>query len=246
MLSHAAPAPLSLKGLPFDVGKIPTGQTTASERAALLNALRGGAGREFTTLVRREVKNVPLIVAAFSAGLIRNYSVPGLAVKLAKTQELYTGPKFDQLNVIAAGAVLANAKRMVLGAILRGPIDIPVPSTYVFAFDRSSGRAVAPFASRPGLRYDATVTVTVTGRAATAVVTDLVTGAVTALDRRAIQVRGATLQVSLSPKLLVAPNSLLKTTSFAFWTQDQAVPGIEHVGSFAADANVPVGSLVRI
>lgn len=229
----------------FDLGNIPTGQTTAAERAALLAALRGGAGREFITLVRREVKNVRVVIAAFSAGLIRQYSIPGLTVKLPKLQEQYTGPPFDQLNAIAAGAVLANSRRLVLGAVLRGPIDIPMPSTYIFAFDRGTGRAGAPFASRPGIRHDATVTVMVNGGSVTGVVTDLVTGAVTQLDRRAIKVRGATLQVVVPPKLLSGAGLPLKQASFAFWTQNGTTPGIEHVGSFAADANIPVGSLGR-
>jgi hypothetical protein len=245
VLSHAAAPHLSLAGLPFDLGSIPTGKSTAAERAALLAALRGGAGREFITLARREVKNIPLVVAAFSAGLIRQYSVRGLAVKLPKLQEQYTGPPYDQLNVIAAGAVLANSRRLVLGAILRGPIDIPVPSTYVFAFDRGTGRAVTPFPSRPALRYDATVTVTVNGRLLSAVVSDPVTGVTTPLDRRAIKVRGATLQVVVPPKLLSGAGGPLSEASFAFWTQNGSAAGIQHVGSFVSDTNTRVGTLGR-
>lgn len=245
VLSHAAIPHVAALGLPFDLGKIPTGNTTPGERAALLDALRGGAGREFVTLARREVKNIPLVMAAFSAGLIREYSVPGLAFKLPKLQERYAGPKFDQLNVIAAGAVIANKNRLVLGAILRGPIDIPVPSTYVFGFDRGSGRAVAPFANRPGIHFDATVTVTVNGRVVSGVVTDLITGAVTPLDPRGIKVRGATLQVNLSPRLLAGAGGPLQNATFAFWTLDATLPGVEHVGSFAPDVNIAVGNLGR-
>ena len=245
VLSSAVGPRLALAGLPFELGKIPTGQTTPAERAALLAALRGGAGREFLALARREVKNIPLVIAAFSAGLIQQYSVPGLAVKLPKLQERYAGPPFDQLNVIAAGAVLANRRRLALGAILRGPIDIPVPTTYVFAFDRGTGQAVTPFATRPGIRADATVTITVNGPEVTGVVTDLATGAVATLDRRAVRVRGATLQVALSPALLSGAGAPLKQATFAFWTQNGTTPGLDHVGSFVPDANIPIGSLGR-
>jgi hypothetical protein len=244
VLSSVTPR-LAVAGLPFDLGRIPNGQTTAAERAALLAALRGGAGRELVTLVRREVKNVPLLIGAFSAGLIRQYSIPGLALKLPKLQEQYSGPPYDQLNVIAAGAVLAGRNRLVLGAVLRGPIDIPDPSTYVFGFDRGTGRAFTPFASRPGIHLDATVTVTINGKSVSAVVTDLVTGAITALDRRAIKVRGATLEVVVPPRLLAGAGLPLKQASFAFWTHHGPAPGIANVGSFVADANVPVGSLGR-
>lgn len=246
VLSHASALPrVAARGLPFDLGNIPTGQTTAAERAALLSALRGGAGREFITLARREIKNIPLVMAAFSTGLIREYNVPGLAIKMPKLQERYAGPPYDQVNVIAAGAVLANKKSLVLGAILRGPIDIPVPSTYVFGFDRGTGRTVAPFANRPGIHYDATVTVTVNGRVVHGVVTDLVTGAVTELAPKSIKVRGATLRVRLSPTLLAGAGGPLSSATFAFWTQDGTVPGVEHVGSFVPDANIPIGKLGR-
>lgn len=228
--------------------QIPTGQATPGEVAQVLAAIRKGAGAEFITLLRREVKNIQSVIAGFSLGLINEYRVPGIVLKVPKFQEQYTGIRLDQLSATAAGAVLAARNRLVLGAIMRGPIDDPTPSTYVFGFDRSGGLLTSsPFPNRPNIRYDATVTVTVAGGSISGSVTDLNSGAVTPLSSRAIQIRGATLRVVLNPNLLPSTGAKLNAYRFAFWSRSAAEGGIETVASFAPEEqSIPIGTLVRV
>jgi hypothetical protein len=226
--------------------RIPTGPATPSEVSQVIKALRSGAGAEFLTLLRRDVKNYRTVIAGFSLGLIREYSVPGIVLKTPRFQDLYTGTRWDQLSVTAAGAVLAGRNRLVLGAILRGPIDEPTTSTYVFGIDRNGNLPPGPFAGRPNIRHDATVTVNVdAGGGVAGFVTDLNTGATTALSRRAIQIRGATLRVTVNPKLLPSTGAAVSRYRFAFWARS-APGGIENVASFAPEeSSIPIGVLGR-
>ena len=89
-------------------------------RAAILNALRGGAGSEFVTLIRRQVRNLNAVLAGFIAGTRNEFAIKGFAVKTPKFQELYTGPRLDQLSATAAGAVLLGPSGLATPVLLHG------------------------------------------------------------------------------------------------------------------------------
>lgn len=240
--SRAGPA-----GRAFELGRLRLGQATPAEQAAVLAALRGGLGREFATLARREIRNVNGVIAGFASGSIRDYSVPGLSIKTKNWQELYTGPHHDQLGALAAGAVLASPRRLVLGAVLVGPIDMPSTNYYVFGLDRGTAGAGSPFSNRPNIRYDAAVTVATAGTQAVSVVLDdLATGQSTPLPTSVVRVRGATLVVVLDPRrLAVAGAKPLPQARFAFWTRSAAT-GQENVANFVPEsATIPIGVLGR-
>src|SRR5688572_8688021 len=172
---------VSLPRLP-GVSVLAANPADGSGAAAILSALRGGAGSEFVTLIRREVPNIGAVIRQFTLGARSTFSVRGFAAKLPRLQALYRGPELDQLNPTAAGAVLLRDGRLELAAIMRGPIDLPVRTTYVWGIDRGSGLVDPEGFGRPGLRYDAVVSVTREGGSITASVTDLTTGAVTPID----------------------------------------------------------------
>lgn len=212
--------------------------------AAIVSALRGGPGSDFVALLRRQVPNLRRIIGQFVAGTRTEFTTRGFAVKTPKLLDSYTGFVADQLNPTAAGALLQKNKTLQLAAILRGPIDIPTPSYYVFGIDRGAGGAAGPFPGLPGIRYDALVTVAwhADGPGVTASVTDLVSNTTTPIDGARIKVQGATLRVYVPTDLLPSQGLATRNYRFAFWTRDALDGGIEQIGSFVpGTASIPIG-----
>ena len=71
--------------------------------AAVIAALRGGPGAEFTTLIRRYVPNPLAVINQLASGARSELLIPGFAVRTPKLLDSYTGPRFDQFNPTAAG-----------------------------------------------------------------------------------------------------------------------------------------------
>ncbi len=222
-------------------------QSDGSGAQAILAALNGGAGREFVTLIRRGFPNVGALVRQFVLGQRTSASVNGFSVKIPKLQPLYTGPQLDQFNPTAAGAVLLKDGRLELAAIMRGPIDLPVATTYVWGIDRGARVSDPEGFGLPGLRYDATVSVTRVGSSVTAAVTDRTTGAITTLDPSVVKIEGPTIRVFLAnpSTLLPSTGKPLSRYQFAFWTRSGA-GGIADVGGFIpSTTSIPIGVLGR-
>ena len=174
-----------------------------SGQKAILNAIFGGVGHEFVELAQREVHNIGAVVAGFNAGTLKQYTIPGLAVKVPNLQGGYTGQPHDPLSLNVGGAVLLKGKMIELGAIVRGPFTTyPGTTSIVFALNRGAGRGLGPaFASRPGITPDVLVTVTVGafGQSNSATITDLTTGPTHPLAPSNIQVAGPTVRSSCRP-----------------------------------------------
>ena len=109
----------------------------------------------------------------------------GIVTKAPHFYEDYVGPKLAQLNAVAAaGELLPNGNFEFVG-VNQGAINPNVPATYVFGIDRSGKLPTGPFPSRPDIRFDALVVVTLTpGQATTATVIDLATNKSTSLPQR--------------------------------------------------------------
>jgi hypothetical protein len=213
-----------------------------------LNALAGGPGHEFTTLIRkqRSMQQILAIVGGFRSGAMTEYQLPGAVFKIANLQHGYTGLPHDPLSLTVGGAVLLKGRKIELGAIVRGPFVTYPGTTYiVFGIDRGAGSRLGPvFPSRPGITPDALVTVTVGpyGRSNSATITDLTTGQTQALDPSHIQVRGPVVRLLVSAGQLPSEGVPLNKYRFAVWTRIAETGGIENVGSFAPEnAMVPLG-----
>jgi hypothetical protein len=214
--------------------------------AAIMGALRGGAGSEFVTLIKR-IPNYMGVINQFVRGQRTSFSGPGVVAKTPAWQPAYTGTRYDHMTATLAGAVVLPGNTLELAGVMRGPYDEAVPSYLVFGIDRGAGAKRGPlFASRPKITPDALVTIAIGsyGQNATATVTDLTTGAVTAIDASKVQVQGAVARVWVD--LSALPSKGLKTSGyrFAMWTASQPGGDITTVGSFVAESSMtPVGVL---
>ena len=213
---------------------------------AFLNAIFGGAGHEFVALAQKEVKNLIAVIAGFESGAIKQYNIPGLAIKSPPNlQSGYTGLPHDSFALQAAGAVLLKAKKIELAAIVRGPFTTtPFATSIVFAINRGAGGRIGPaFASRPGITPDALVTVTVGpfGKNNSATITDLTTGMTHAISAP-ISVAGPTVRILLPASSLPSEGFTTQKYKFAVWTESQPNSPIQEVGSFIPeDSMIPIG-----
>jgi hypothetical protein len=247
VLSHVpSPAGLFASHLePARMAALRVNTADGSGAAAILNALRGGVGSEFTTLVRRGVPNLNSVIRQFTLGTRSEISVKGFAAKIPHFQPGYAGPQLDQFNPTAAGAVILKDGRLELAAIMRGPIDLPIATTYSWGIDRGGSASDPQTYGMPGLRYNSIVSVTRDGSTLTASIKDLNNGTVTALDPSSVKIQGPTIRVYLSN-----PSSLLPSTgapitkyNFAFWTSsgDQGISSIG--GSVPGTHSIQIGNL---
>jgi hypothetical protein len=213
--------------------------------AAVLNALNGGAGSEFITLIRKH-GGYRQVISGFVSGRLTQYTIPGLAVRTPGFQPQYTGPTFDQLAATEAGALVLPGNTVELAGIMRGPFHDPSPSYYVFGIDRGAGASVGPrFAARPGITPDTLVTITAGpfGSSPTGTITDLTNGSTQTIDPSKIQIVGSTLRVFLDASQLPSGSAPITRYRFALWTQDQQGTDITTVASFVPDTMIPIGVL---
>jgi len=218
--------------------------------SAILNALGGGIGSEWATLIRRQVRNPQSVVRQFVTGRFSSNSATGITFRTPAEQPQFTGRPYDQLLPIAAGGAVFRSNVMEFATILRGEFRNPDTSYYVFAVDRGAGRSLgATFASRPGITPDALVTITVGpfGSSPTGEIRDLTDGSTQAIDPSRIAIRGATLRVFLDSSQLPSRGAQLARYRFALWTQTQPGADIANVASFAPDASmIPIAVLRNV
>jgi hypothetical protein len=229
----------------------PTAITTdPAAVSAILDAVRGGAGSEWATLIRRQVRNPQAVVRQFVSGRIASYSATGITFRTPAEQSQFTGRPYDQLLPIAAGGAVFRNNVMEFATILRGEFRDPDTSYYVFAVDRGAGRSLgATFASRPGVTPDALVTITVGpyGSSPTGEIRDLTDGSTQAIDPSRIAIRGATLRVFLDASQLPSRGAQLARYRFAMWTQTQPGADLANVASFAPDGSmIPIAVLRNV
>lgn len=236
-LPTALPANLSGR-LP---SAIPTGvKTDPAGAAAILGALNGGSGSEFVGLIRSQVPNITTIVNDFTQGRRTEFTTSGIAAKIPKWNEAYTGTRYDHLTGALAGAVL-QGNTLQLGAVMRGPFDEAAPSSVVFGLDRGAGGSRGPlFPSRPGITPDLLVTIHVGpyGKDNSATITDLSTGATTTIDPSKVQVVGAVARVFVDLSQIPSKGLSPGQYKFAMWTRSRDDGGVENVGSFVAESTM--------
>lgn len=199
--------PSHIAAMPAMVGAKAINLADGSGAGAILSAVNGGPGNEFVTLIRRQVPNVNAVLRQFVTGRRDALQVAGFAVKRPHLEPGYTGPQLDQFNPTAAGAALLRDGRLELGAILRGPIDLPIATTYVWGIDRGGGAAGPAGFGPSGVNYDAFVSVTRTGSSVSASVADLKAGTTTSIDPANVNIQASTIRVFLSDPARLLPST---------------------------------------
>lgn len=237
--SYAGSIPSALRRLP----NIPT-SPDGSGYQAILNALRGGPGSEFVSLIRRYVPNPTAIARQFAFGQRTEFTIPGFAVRTPKLLDSYTGPRLDQFNPTASGLVRQRTGEIVAGAIMRGPIDLPLEVRYVWGFDRGIGQARPVFGGQADPRVDSLLTVIRSADGSTSArFTDLATDQATILSGVVIQIEGPTVRARLSPSTSAALGLNGSQVRYAFWTEGGTSEGRAAVGQFIPGSTIPIGDL---
>jgi hypothetical protein len=72
----------------------------------------------------------------------------------------YTGPKRTDLDVIGANVRISPGGEIVLTGKVLGTINVAEPAVYTFLINRGSANSIGPIPGRPGISYDAMVSVT--------------------------------------------------------------------------------------
>ena len=220
---------------------------TGAGAGAILGALAGGAGSEFVTLIRREVPNPSAVLGQFATGRRTEIDIKGFSAKLPGFLPTFQGPHLDQFDPTAAGALILGDGRLELAAILRGPIHLPVATTFNWGIDRGAGTSDPQGLGLPSLRYDAVVSVTRSDTAVGASVTDLRTGVTTPIDAGSVSIQGPTIRVFLANPTASLPSTGQPTSSyrFAFWTSDGSGGPASVGGIVPGSGTLQVGSLAR-
>jgi hypothetical protein len=225
-------------------------KTTPAGTNAVLNAMFGGMGSEFVTLIRNQVHNLGSVLGGFVSGRLTQYSISGLTVKTPTVQPQFVGQTYDQLLPTAAGALLLKGNVVELGAIMRGPFHDPSTSYYVFALNRGAGASLGPtFPARPGITPDALVTLAVGpyGSSATGTITDLANHTTQAIAPSNIKIIGPTVRVFLNASQFPPTGWPIQKYRFAFWTQTQPGNDITTVADFAPESSmIPIGMLKNV
>lgn len=234
-LTAALPPGLNLGALIGPLPRFP--RSSPAEVQAVLDALRNGEGNEWLSIVKRQVRNPLGIAREFMSGARTEYINRGMAFRVAKSTPSYVGTAPDEFKTIAAGAVFTSRNRLLLGAIVDGPIGDMPNGQFVFGIDRGAPRIA--IAGGAETMVDATITVRmVNHRIQDVQVRDLTNNRVTTLPASAVKVRGATLQVQINPALLPSRGYALGQYRFAFWTVDGAK---DQIASYATEGKtVPV------
>jgi len=141
--------------------------------------------------------------------------------------------KRPDLNVVRASVRLHEDSRVLTfegrmqGKINTAPADASQNSLYVFGVNRGSPNAVAPFALRKGVVFDAVLVVSINNTTGiTASVTDIVGGTRTAISADHIHIEGRNVRVDIDPALLPTPAGGVSVEHYAFnlWPREALGP----------------------
>jgi hypothetical protein len=165
----------------------------------------------------------------------------GVATKKPHFYELYTGPKWAELNGVRASGELSASGNFTFTGTVQGKIN-KGPAVYVWGIDRNGNLASGPFPGRPNIKFDAVVIVSLdSSLAVTAKVVDLAHGNVTALASTAVRIHGKTVSVSVAGSMLPSTGLNPSQYQFDFWPEDGGA-GPSAIASFVPEmTTVQVG-----
>jgi hypothetical protein len=120
----------------------------------------------------------------------------------------YSGPKRTDLDVIGANVRVGPGGKIVLTSKVLGTIDVAEPAVYTFLINRGSAGSVGPIPGRPGILYDAMVSIATSSAGASGNVTLLSSGgqpeSVVPLRTGAIRITGGSVIATLPENELPA------------------------------------------
>jgi hypothetical protein len=162
----------------------------------------------------------PAIVEIARAQAMAN----GVVTKAPQFYEFYVGPQRAELDVVRARGRFVPGKGLVftgtmVGRINRHPSDPSQSSFYAIGIDRGSPMAIAPFAGRPNIVFDAVVAVEVQPEGISAILVDLTAPRgtpPTQLPAGSARVMGREVQVTVDPALLPTPPGGVPMTQFTY------------------------------
>ena len=137
------------------------------------------------------------------------------------------------LNVVAARVRLNEAgtrlefEGKMQGKINTAPADASQNSLYVFGINRGSPKAVAPFALRQGVVFDAVVVVSINNQTGiTASVTDIVGRTHTVVPSNQVHIDGKEVRLSIDASLLPTPTGGVDVSHYTFnlWPREAGGP----------------------
>jgi hypothetical protein len=170
-------------------------------------------------------------------------AVGGVVTKAPHFYQVYTGPKWSELNAVRASAELSQNGNFTFTGTSAGRIN-KLPATFVWGIDRSGNLSAGPFTDRPNIKFDAVVVVSLeTSLTPQASVVDLSSGVATELPAGSATIHGRTVSVTVPGSLL--PSTGLSTSHyrFNFWPEDGG-SGSTAVASFAPErTTAQVGTL---
>ena len=129
------------------------------------------------------------------------------------------------------------------GKINTAPADASQNSLFVFGVNRGSPNAVAPFALRPGVVFDAVVVVSINNKTGiTATVVDIVGGTRTAVSADHIHIEGRTVRVNVDPALLPTPTGGVSIEHYTFnlWPREAGGPDTTIASFIPENAMAPI------
>ncbi len=200
----------------------------------MLSGLYGGGGPAPMPM--------PMPKAPTSSGN-QMHAVGGIVTKAPHFYQLYTGPKWAELNAVRASAELSSNGNFTFTGTNAGMIN-KRPAVYVWGIDRNGNLAPGPFTNRPNIKFDAVVVVSLsTSFAPAASVVDLSSGVSTALPAGSATVHGRTVSVTVPGTLLPSTGLSPSHYRFNFWPEDGGA-GNSSVASFAPERTTArVGTL---
>jgi hypothetical protein len=178
---------------------------------------------------------------------VSHHKASGVATKTPSFYPFYTGPQLPELNAVKASGKLVAGRTFVFTGTNQGPI-VQGPATYVWGVDRNGHLPPGPFEGRPQVTFDAVIVVSLNAsRAVTAQVVDLASGTTTNLAAHAVHIRGATIQVTVSAKLLPSTGRPPSQYGFNYWPEDGGPPVSASVASFLPESNdIQVGTAAHL
>lgn len=157
--------------------------------------------------------------------------------------------KRPDLNVVRASVTLdqhSNVLRFegrMQGKINTAPADASQNSLFVFGINRGSPLASAPFALRPGVKFDAVVTVLIDKTGITAAVVDLAAGRTsTSLSADHVKIEGRDIRVDVDAKLLPTPTDGVSVSHYTFnlWPRESRGPDSTIASFIPENAMAPI------
>ena len=114
---------------------------------------------------------------------------------------------------------------------------------FVFGVNRGSPHAIAPFALRPGVRFDAVVVVSISSTTGiTGMVVDVVGGTSAAIPAGQIHVAGKMVRVDVSSGLLPTPSGGVSASHYTFnlWPREALGPDSTIASFIPEDSMAPI------